>query len=112
MTGATAARAELPQMALPPAIRIARLPLSPANRPPTTPSPSVMAVVMTTAASKAKPSASRLRRSSEAPSRTMATSSTNWAVKTIPVLNILDGIQTVLNATPIRMARTMASIVA
>ena len=66
--GAKAAMAEMTQMELPTAIRIARLPLSPANRPPTTPRPSVMAMAM-------------------------AISSTNWAVKILPGLKVLDGIQ-------------------
>ncbi|GJD59537.1 hypothetical protein IFDJLNFL_5466 [Methylobacterium dankookense] len=109
MTGATAAMAELPQMALPQAISSAMRTGSPRPRQ----MAQLARMVSTTAATmpvrSAGPEATMAPRLTEAPSRVTATSSTCLAEKAMPALKRAPGTQAVRMAMPIRMASTRAS---
>ncbi len=109
ITGATAAIAELPQMALPQATRIAMR----AGRPRVRQIRKLPAMPMTTVPtmpiSSVGPEARMAHRLSEAPSRRTATSSSCLAQNAIPECKRASSTQAVRTAMPIKIASTSAS---
>jgi hypothetical protein len=110
ITGATAAIAELPQIELPHATRMARRFDRPSSRPITKLSRIAPATMPRIETSKGQPAARTVVALSDAPSSTTATSSTNLALNSTPRFHLGPGIQTVRTAVPTRIASTSASI--
>ena len=109
ITGATAAIAELPQIALPQAIRQARCDGKPRQRAMAKEIARVTTTVPTTAKSRTGPEAMIAARLIEAPSSITATSSSCLAEKAMPDRQNGSGVQAARIPIPIRIAMTSAS---
>ena len=109
ITGATAAIAELPQIELPQAIRIAMRNGKPKPRQMMKLEPSAMATTAAMPTRRIGPSAKTIATLTDAPSMTTATSSRNFALNAMPGTKRFAGVHAVRMATPSRIASTSAS---
>ena len=109
ITGATAAMAELPQIELPQATRIAMRSGKPSPRQMMKLEPSAMATTEAMPTRRIGPSASTVATLTDAPSMTTATSSRSFAENAMPGTKCFGGVHAVRRATPSRIASTSAS---